>query len=84
MKRDLIWRLLAVAFIVWGTTYTVYHVGSLALQAPVLVTFVVVLAASVVMPRAWCKFVCPNRGLFELLCGRKSTTNCTNEDESNK
>ena len=44
MTRDLIWRLLAVAFVVWGLCYTAYHVGSLALQAPVLVTFVVVLA----------------------------------------
>ena len=44
MTRDLIWRLLALAFVVWGVCYTTYHVGSLALQAPILVTFVVVLA----------------------------------------
>jgi PiT family inorganic phosphate transporter len=44
VHRELIWRLLAMAFVVWGTCYTCYHVGGLALECPVLVTLVVVLA----------------------------------------
>ena len=44
MHRELFWRLLALAFVVWGICYTCYHVGGLALECPVLVTLVVVLA----------------------------------------
>ena len=44
MNRHLIWYLLAVGFAVWGASYTCYHVGRLALEVPVLVTGVVVLA----------------------------------------
>ena len=49
---------------------------------PILLTFVVLMATSIVMPRAWCKFVCPNRGLFELLCGKKDATNCANPKDA--
>jgi len=44
MNRQAIWGLLAIAFVVWGIGYTSYHVGSLALESPALVTFLVVLA----------------------------------------
>jgi PiT family inorganic phosphate transporter len=44
MNRHGIWNLLAVGFAVLGVTYTCYHVGRLALEVPVLVTVVVVLA----------------------------------------
>jgi polyferredoxin len=33
--------------------------------------FVVVLIAALVFPRAWCKFACPDGGLFDLLSGRR-------------
>jgi inorganic phosphate transporter, PiT family len=44
MNRHLIWGLLAIGFAVWGVSYTAYHVGQVAAQAPLLVTCVVVLA----------------------------------------
>jgi inorganic phosphate transporter, PiT family len=44
MNRQLIWGLLAIGFAVWGSCYTCYHVGLLALEASALVTVVVVLA----------------------------------------
>lgn len=44
MNRHAIWYLLAMGFVVWGVTYTGYYVGSLALEAPCLVTVAVVLA----------------------------------------
>jgi PiT family inorganic phosphate transporter len=46
MHRGLIWGFLAIGFLVWGTCYTGYHVGRLALdpQCSALVTLVVVLA----------------------------------------
>ena len=43
MNRQWIWGFLAIAFVVWGISYTGYHVGSLFLVAPA-VTMVVVLA----------------------------------------
>ena len=42
--RDLHWRLIALAFVVWGIGYTCYHVVGLAIQCPLLVTIVVLLA----------------------------------------
>lgn len=44
MNRNLIWGTLAVGFALWGSCYTCYHVGRLALSAPLLVTVVVALA----------------------------------------
>lgn len=44
MNRQAIWYLLAMGFVVWGVSYTVYHVGCLVPVAPWLVTFSVVLA----------------------------------------
>jgi len=44
LSRELFWRFLAIGFAVLGTCYTCYHVGWLALECPVLVTVVVVLA----------------------------------------
>jgi len=44
MKRGLALPVLAMAFAVWGTCYTVFHVGRLALECPVLVTLAIVLA----------------------------------------
>jgi inorganic phosphate transporter, PiT family len=44
MNRQWIWGLLAVGFVVWGISYTGYHIGLLAMAAPALVTGVVVLA----------------------------------------
>jgi PiT family inorganic phosphate transporter len=44
MNRHSIWGVLAVGFAVWGVCYTIYHVGNVATQAPLLVTFVVILA----------------------------------------
>jgi inorganic phosphate transporter, PiT family len=44
MNRGLIWPIVAIIFVVWGSCYTCYHVGLLAFQCPVLVTLVVVLA----------------------------------------
>jgi inorganic phosphate transporter, PiT family len=44
MNREWIWGILAVAFAVWGVGYMGYHVGSLAISAPMLVTVVVMLA----------------------------------------
>jgi PiT family inorganic phosphate transporter len=44
MKRQLIWTLLAVGFAVWGVLYTAYHVGLVAMEAPLLVTIIVILA----------------------------------------
>ena len=44
IDTSLLWRLAAMAFVVWGICYTGYHVGKLALICPPLVTFVVVLA----------------------------------------
>lgn len=44
MNRQAIWYLLAMGFVVWGVSYTVYHVGGLAMEAPWLVTLAVVLA----------------------------------------
>jgi len=44
VSRGLIWPFLAIGFAIWGTCYTCYHVGSLALKCPVLVTAVVLLA----------------------------------------
>ena len=34
MNRHAIWYLLAMGFVVWGVSYTAYHVGSLAMVAP--------------------------------------------------
>jgi inorganic phosphate transporter, PiT family len=44
MNRQWIWSLLAVAFAVWGVCYTGYHIGRVAVAAPLLVTTVAVLA----------------------------------------
>jgi PiT family inorganic phosphate transporter len=44
LNREPIWRLLAMAFLVWGIGYTGYHVGWLALRCPLLVTALIVLA----------------------------------------
>ena len=44
MNRGLIWPLVAIVLVVFGTCYTCYHVGTLALECPPLVTAVVVLA----------------------------------------
>lgn len=44
MNRQLIWGALAIGFAVWGSCYTCYHVGTLALSAPIFVTIVVILA----------------------------------------
>lgn len=44
MNRQLIWSLLAIGFAVWAVCFSGYHIGILALDAPVLVTLVVVLA----------------------------------------
>jgi inorganic phosphate transporter, PiT family len=44
MNRQSLWGFLAIAFAVWGISYTGYHIGCVALSAPVLVTVVVVLA----------------------------------------
>ncbi len=44
MNRGLIWGVLAAGFVVWGTCFTGYHVGALAIECPALVTVVVVLA----------------------------------------
>ena len=44
MNREWLWGFLAVGFAVVGIGYTGYHVGAIALSAPVLVTIVVVLA----------------------------------------
>ena len=49
--------------------WCVLGVGNL--KNPLVLTFGVVLATSIVMPRAWCNYVCPNRGLFEFLSGRR-------------
>lgn len=38
------WRLMAIVFVVWGVSYTSYHVVGLAIECPVLVTIVVMLA----------------------------------------
>ena len=48
--------------------------GVANLKHPLVLTLAVLLATSIVMPRAWCNYVCPNRGLFELLCigGKKN------------
>ncbi len=44
MSRQWFWGFLTIGFAVWGSCYTLYHVGTLALSAPVFVTVVVVLA----------------------------------------
>jgi inorganic phosphate transporter, PiT family len=44
MNRPLIWTALAAGFAVWGVCYTAYHVGQVAVMAPPLVTFGVILA----------------------------------------
>ncbi len=44
MSRHTVWAVLAFAFAVWGILYTGYHVGRVAMAAPVLVTAVVLLA----------------------------------------
>jgi hypothetical protein len=46
--------------------------GVANLKHPLVLTLAVLLATSIVMPRAWCNYVCPNRGLFEILCGKRS------------
>lgn len=44
MNRESVWGFLAIAFAVWGVGYMGYHVGAIALGAPLLVTVVAVLA----------------------------------------
>ena len=44
MKRGLALPVLAMGFVVWGICYTAFHVGSLALKCPLIVTFAIVLA----------------------------------------
>jgi inorganic phosphate transporter, PiT family len=44
MNRQAIWGGLAIGFAVWGSCYTFYHIGQVAMQAPVLVTCIMVLA----------------------------------------
>jgi hypothetical protein len=39
-------------------------------QYPLVLVFLALVAVSMIAPRAWCNYVCPNRGLFELLCGK--------------
>jgi inorganic phosphate transporter, PiT family len=43
MHRESIWGFLAIAFAVWAVGYMGYHIGSLALSAPILVTVVIAL-----------------------------------------
>ena len=58
--------------------WCVLGVGNL--KNPLVLTFAIVLAASLVMPRAWCNYVCPNRGLFEILSGRRPQGDQTKEN----
>lgn len=44
MKRGLALPVLAMGFVVWGSCYTAFHVGRLALECPLLVTLAIVLA----------------------------------------
>jgi inorganic phosphate transporter, PiT family len=44
MNRGLLWGFLAIGFAVWGACFTCYHVAMLALDYPLLVTLVVILA----------------------------------------
>jgi PiT family inorganic phosphate transporter len=44
MNRQLFWGFLALGFATWGSCYSCYHVGVLAMSAPKFVTLVVVLA----------------------------------------
>lgn len=44
MNRHLLWGLLAVGFAVWSVCFITYHIGLVAMEAPLLVTFVIVLA----------------------------------------
>jgi len=44
MNREWIWGFLAIGFAVWGVCFMGYHVGAIALSAPVIVTIVMVLA----------------------------------------
>jgi inorganic phosphate transporter, PiT family len=44
MNREWFWGFLAIGFAVWGVVYMGYHIGAIALSAPLLVTIVAVLA----------------------------------------
>lgn len=46
-------------------------VGVQNLKNPLVLSFLILMGTTLVMPRAWCNFVCPNRGLFELLSGKR-------------
>ena len=73
------WFLLCVAAMVFSglgnlTSGPWCVMGVANLKHPLVLTLAVLLATSIVMPRAWCNYVCPNRGLFEILCigGKKN------------
>ena len=44
MNRGAIWGIVAAGLLVWGTGYTCYHLGRLAMLCPAIVMFAVVLA----------------------------------------
>jgi hypothetical protein len=83
--RPLVYLTLPAYFLLCVAAMVFDHLGNLTsgpwcvmgvanLKHPLVLTLAVLLATSIVMPRAWCNYVCPNRGLFEILCigGKKN------------
>lgn len=53
---------------------------------PIIIVFIYVLISSLIVLRTWCNTICPDKGLFELVCRNKEiqiTEHCQTGGDGN-